>query len=334
MRERCLVALLCLLCLTGCHKAPELKQRTETTVDALSTPQVSTHDVEFYSAALQRRMTYRVLLPASYATHPERAYPVLLLLHGRNSTINEREWQANSNLTELLRDAEMIVVLPEGDDSYYTNAAGDPKQRYEDYITSDLLLDLSSFYRTLPGRESRGIGGISMGGWGALYLGMRHPDLFAFVASMSGPLDMSERPFAWWHPFNSRFLRTVFGTEGTAVRDRFDLYKLEKRRARDLRDVDFFLSCGTRESLLAPNRRMAAAMKESGLALDYREVEGAHQWGNWNQVLPVVISAAAKKLRRQPPAAMPAAAMDSPLTPARPNPKPRKPQWDTRHPPS
>jgi S-formylglutathione hydrolase FrmB len=345
MRRLWLAALLGLLGLVACNRGPALKQRTESVVADLSTAAVSTHDVEFYSASLKRRMTYRVLLPAGYETHPELSYPLLVLLHGRNYT-HQREWQANSNLTQLLQGTELIAVLPEGDDSYYTNAAQKPEDRYEDYIVQDLMMDVRSFYRIRSDRAAHGIGGISMGGWGALNLGMRHPDVFAFVASLSAPLDITSQSFSWRRPFNARYLRKIFGQEGSRQRAAYDIYKLDKARAADLHDTYFFLTCGTEEGLLDPNRRMARAMQDSALNYKYSEVPGAHNWNNWNQVLPQMIAAAREKLGAPmtnpaspgaPKANLPG--FTTPPAPAKPdsvipNPKPHPRASDRAHPPS
>lgn len=347
MRRLWLAALLGLLGGVACTRGPALKQRTEVVVADLSTPALSTHDVEFYSASLNRRMTYRVLLPASYETHPEQSYPLLLLLHGRNySTPHQREWQANSKLTQLLEGAEIIAVLPEGDSSYYTNAAQKPEDRYEDYIVSDIMADVGSFYRVRAERTSHGIAGISMGGWGALNLGMRHPDMFTFVASLSGPLDITSRPSSWRRPFNARSLRKIFGQEGSRKRAAYDIYNLERARAGDLHDSYFFLSCGSGESLLDPNRRMANAMRDSALNYKYIEVAGDHNWDNWNQVLPQMITAAREKLgaplanpaihgaARTTPPEIPLMPIPTKPDPMIPNPRPHHHDIDRAHPPS
>jgi S-formylglutathione hydrolase FrmB len=221
----------------------------------------------------------------------------MILLHGRNSGIGERDWHMHSNLLSAVSGADLVVVMPQGDDSYYINAARKPKDRYEDYVVGDLISDVEANYRVLRTRDGRGIGGVSMGGWGALNLGMRHPEMFSFVASLSGPLDITERAFSWRRFWNSIYLRSVFGPKGSGEREQFNPYRLERERSSNLQNTYFFLSCGTKESLLEPNRRMARAMKASGLNFVYKEVPEAHGWENWNQLLPEVIREASARLR-------------------------------------
>jgi len=123
------------------------------------TPNVTMRDVAFRSAALNRDMQYRVVLPASIAAGVK--LPVVYLLHGGGG--NFRNW---SNYSDVARFAErgLILVMPEGDESYYMNAAGRPRDRYEDYIVSDLIADIESKFPVAAGRANRAIVGVSMGG--------------------------------------------------------------------------------------------------------------------------------------------------------------------------
>lgn len=170
---------------------------------------VETHS--FASASLGVDKNYVVYLPAGYASRPDVRYPVFYYLHGL--TGNETNWVKGGAL-DAAADAiglAAIVVMPDGDDGFYTDAAtnydydacmkdgtglfipGQPrketcvrKRNYETYIVKDLLSEIDTHYRTIATREGRAIAGLSMGGFGALELSMRHPDLFAAAASHSG----------------------------------------------------------------------------------------------------------------------------------------------------
>lgn len=85
--------------------------------------------------------------------------------------------------------------MPEGSSSYYTNAVDPPQDRYEDYIVNDLILDVERRFPVAPGRSNRAIVGISMGGFGAVKLALRHPDLFSFVGGISSAIDAPGAPF-------------------------------------------------------------------------------------------------------------------------------------------
>jgi len=148
-------------------------------------------DVTFHSAALNRDMQYRTIVPVNVA--PDQKVPVLYLLHGGGGGFHD--W---SNYSDVARYAErgLILVMPEGNSSYYTNSADHPQDRYEDYIVHDLIADVEHRFPALSGRANRAIAGVSMGGFGAVVLALKHPDLFVFAGGLSSALDVPSRPFS------------------------------------------------------------------------------------------------------------------------------------------
>jgi len=163
----------------------------------------------FRSHSLGVSKDYVVYLPPGYRKSTRR-YPTIYMLHGLGGS--EGNW---TELFELDRTAdrlglEAIVVMPDGDDSFYANAASSysyaaclhgkgtfstdtptshycvKKPRYEDYVTNDLVHHIDRRFRTLADRRFRAIGGLSMGGYGALYLAFRHPERFSIAISHSG----------------------------------------------------------------------------------------------------------------------------------------------------
>jgi len=143
--------------------------------------------------------TVPVYLPPSYGGERDRRYPVTFVLTGftgrGRSLLNDSPW--SSSLPErmdalLSRGAceEMILVMPDcftryGGSQYLNSSA---TGRYEDHVVAELVTHVDRAYRTLPGRAHRGVMGKSSGGYGALVLAMRHPDLFGAVASHSGDM--------------------------------------------------------------------------------------------------------------------------------------------------
>jgi S-formylglutathione hydrolase FrmB len=136
--------------------------------------------------------TVNVYLPPSYDSEPEKRFATVYLLHG--FTGNQKTWTTRMNLQSLMDGMirngnvrEMIVVMPSGFNSYrggfYTNSA--VNGNWEDYIFSDLVKNIDTNYRTVARAESRGIAGHSMGGYGAVTLAMKHPDVFSAVYALS-----------------------------------------------------------------------------------------------------------------------------------------------------
>jgi enterochelin esterase-like enzyme len=149
-------------------------------------------DASFYSEALGREMPYAVYLPARYFTEPEERFPVLYMLHGAGG--NYTEWAAfglTAAATRLTADGLLqpfIIIMPEGEKSYWANGLAGDGLNWGDYIVRDLVSHVDSTYRTIPGRESRAIGGDSRGGFGALYLAFTYPTVFGIAGGHSPSL--------------------------------------------------------------------------------------------------------------------------------------------------
>jgi S-formylglutathione hydrolase FrmB len=122
---------------------------------------VGMRDVRFFSAALGREMPYRVFLPET--REAGQKLPVVYLLHGRGADF--RDWSNNSDISKYALRG-VILVMPEGNSSFYLNAAQIPRDKYEDYLVHDLVKDVEGRFPALMGRAHRAIVGISMGGLG------------------------------------------------------------------------------------------------------------------------------------------------------------------------
>jgi enterochelin esterase-like enzyme len=148
----------------------------------------------FYSPALARETAYLVWLPPGYFAD-ERMYPALYLLHGVGGAagVGPEEWLGYA-LTETLERMlslrllePMIVVLPQGEQSYWMNRI-DGGPRWADFVAEDLVANVDATFRTVPVREARAVGGLSMGGHGALQLAYNFPDTFSIAGAHSPSL--------------------------------------------------------------------------------------------------------------------------------------------------
>src|SRR5579872_4196780 len=143
------------------------------------------------STILHRPVGYCIDLPADYATSTSKRYPVLYFLHGLFE--NEHHWVERGGkdiFDQLSASGEIgpfLVVMPNGGETFYINSE-DGQDRYEDFFIQELIPYIDQHYRTIASRASRGISGVSMGGYGALHLAMRHPDVFSLVAAHSAVL--------------------------------------------------------------------------------------------------------------------------------------------------
>lgn len=143
----------------------------------------------FPSKVLKREVRYGLYLPPSYNGSPAKKYPVVYFLHGLFE--DETRWssrgQTDQIMNRMIADGKMgefIVALPSGENSFYTNTR-DGSEKWEDMIISEFIPMIESTNRVIGTRATRGISGTSMGGYGALKLAMKHPDLFGSVSAHS-----------------------------------------------------------------------------------------------------------------------------------------------------
>jgi enterochelin esterase-like enzyme len=177
-----------------------------------------------------------VFLPPSYSKDNHRRYPVVYALHGYS--IGAEQWSHEIHVPQTIEGAfaqgakEMIVVLPDSktvhNGSMYSSSVttGD----FERFIANDLVTYVDAHYRTIPSRESRGLVGHSMGGYGASRIGMKHPDVFGSLYIMS-PCCLSVRPAGPSNPELERKLEAVKTAEDSAKLTFFERVQLASAAA-------------------------------------------------------------------------------------------------------
>jgi S-formylglutathione hydrolase FrmB len=256
------------------------------------TPGVALRDLRFYSRALGREMAYRAVLPARVPDAPR--LPVAYLLHGAGGA--GRNWTSYSDVARFAEQG-LILVMPDAGSSYYVNAVEKPQDRYEDYIVSDLIPDVETRLPAAPGRGSRAVVGVSMGGYGAVKLALSHPELFAFAGGMSSAIDVPTRRFAARRFLQYRRHAAIFGPWGSSERRARDPFVLA-RTADAATSPYFFLSCGDREGLLPSNRRFAELLADRRIRHEFHVVRGGHDWYQWDAQLATVFASLREHLDR------------------------------------
>ncbi|HXQ70272.1 MAG TPA: alpha/beta hydrolase family protein [Pyrinomonadaceae bacterium] len=254
--------------------------------------------VRFQSKLVNATLPYNVILPPDYDTARATRYPVLYLLHGL--TGHYSDWATKTNIADYAAEYRLIVVMPEGNDGWYTDSATLNTDKYESYILQELLPDVQQRYRTIEARYGRAIAGLSMGGYGAIKFGLKSPQTFAFAASMSGAFGVTrftekEIPQLWQESVK------LFGPAGSDTRKANDLFeiigKLTTARVSSL--PYFYFDCGTEDSpLIFPyQRELSALMFEKKIPHEYRELPGDHSWGYWDSQVQEILRIAARKMQ-------------------------------------
>jgi S-formylglutathione hydrolase FrmB len=238
-----------------------------------------------------------VVLPAGYHRSSQR-YPVLYLLHGHDG--GHRNWRERTNLLTYTARLPLIIVLPDAGNSWYTNSMARPDEKFEEYVAKEIPAYIDENFRTLTFREARYVAGLSMGGYGALKLGLKYPARFSLSGSFSGaPLAASDASYST--------ANEAFGPLGSPSRAENDLIALAGS-ARVPADSYFYFDCGSADRLLAANREFARAMAARPLAYEYHEVPGVHSWEYWNRRLPVFLRLVEERIARLPAAELGGAA--------------------------
>jgi putative tributyrin esterase len=255
--------------------------------------------IRMESPSLGQERSVNVLLPTDYETSTRR-YPVLYLLHGLGD--NHTMWSMRSNVSEYAAHQPIIIVMPDGSKSWYVNSAADSKARFEDFIVKDLVAYVDSHYRTLPHRRSRAVAGLSMGGYGALLLGLKHPDVYSAIGAFSGAIGIAHEPpivnpgAGAEHLRHRQDVAPLFGPPGSPQRREYDPFAvLDKVVPADMPML--YLACGGQDFLLGDNRAFVDQLSARKIPYEYREVAPRiHSWDFWDDQIRIFLGL----LRHQP----------------------------------
>jgi len=291
--------------------------------------------VEFYSPAVDRTMKYNIVLPPEYETSNER-YPVLYLLHGLSQNYTAWSNQAAPFYTEHFGD--LIVVMPDGGNSWYINYAestGGQRNDWEDHIVQDVVGHVDANFRTIQRREGRAMTGLSMGGYGGLTMGLRNPDLFISIGSTSGAIsygrDAARRlrnpsppaqagrgnqptseqqrareerrnrpnPAIGIDGFSSQAERTPEG-RAFVTADDADAYDPFVLIHQVPRDQlpHIYLDSGTEDRLVGVAREFAQILFENDIPFDFMQMPGGHNGTYWTQSIGHIMSIQYEVMRR------------------------------------
>ncbi|HET6428075.1 MAG TPA: alpha/beta hydrolase family protein [Phycisphaerae bacterium] len=240
-------------------------------------------EVRFTGAAANKACGMNVILPDA----GEGPFPVLYLLHGYSD--DHTIWCRRTRLEWYVREMPLIVVMPDGLHSFYCNDPRPGGFAGEDHIIADVVGFVERAFPALAEREGRALAGLSMGGYGSMMLALRHPEMFCAVSSHSSAFDFAHKPIAERHEIN---------TFAAALPDnRYDCFVLAAQAARAGNAPAIRFDCGTEDFLLASNRDFHAHLDAVGLAHQYAEFPGQHNWDYWDEHVQQTLRFVAEHLR-------------------------------------
>lgn len=232
--------------------------------------------------ALEMGKHVNVYVPEKKA--PESGFKTLYLLHGLFGDYTT--WVYETNLLRYAEQYDLVIVMPDGANSFYVNHPNG--LNYHDYITNDLRVRIEETFHVSTKKEDRFIAGFSMGGYGALYLGLNHPELYHKIAALSPGIELEK---AWDLMMNVGLgervykFQTLFGNE-PIKNSQLDLYHVVKK----MNDQRLFISCGESDFFFEENKRFQAYLNNQNIPHTYVFKPGDHVYAYWDQEIQTVLS--------------------------------------------
>ncbi len=239
-------------------------------------------DVHFFGESIQKHSGMRVVLPDG-----DGPFPVLYLLHGLSD--DHTVWLRRTSLERALAEVPLIVVTPDGHRSFYCNDPRPGGCAYESHIVSDVVGFADRTFPTIPQRGARAVAGLSMGGYGAVMLALRHPEMFAAAAAHSSAFHFAHRPIEG---------RQEVNTYAAALpKGQYDVFALAEGLSAAGRPPAIRFDCGTDDGLLGASRDFHAHLEALGVAHEYAEHPGGHDWSYWDEHVRETIEFVMQHLR-------------------------------------
>ena len=249
-------------------------------------------DRVFQSDSLGRQMHYRIFLPKGYF-ESDRYYPVLYLLHGFSG--DYQNWSTLTNLTHYAENAPIIIVMPDAGNSWYVDSATVPRDKFEEYIVKDVIQEVEHHWRAIRAPHRRAIAGLSMGGYAAVNLALKHPGIYKMAGSISGAFNAALPELEQRTDLKASLAQT-FGPANSKTRAENDVYR-EAANADPQSTPYLYIDCGSEDVTFAePNRRLVAILGQRKIAFEYHEFPGAHSWQYWDERLPTLLKVVEREI--------------------------------------
>ncbi|MBB5264745.1 S-formylglutathione hydrolase FrmB [Catenibacillus scindens] len=255
-------------------------------------------EVNFISETLMRTVPMHVILPADKLPMPgEKRKPVkpfktLYLLHGILG--NYTDWLYGTRIQRWAEEKNLAVVMPSGDNASYVDRAQEHNY-YGQFIGEELVDMTRKMFRLSEKREDTFIGGLSMGGYGALRNGLKYSETFGYVAALSSAfffehLDSLTEDGMYFAQKRS-FREATFGKdlEAAADSDMNPRYLVKKMKENGDKFPEIYMACGRQDGLLEDNRAFARYLKAENVSVTYDEEDGSHEWDFWDRQIKKVL---------------------------------------------
>ena len=257
---------------------------------------------EFNSPALKRNWTYNVYLPTGYDANSKLRYPVMYLLHGNDGVRNDSPVKGNllQTVDQLVQTGQIppaIIVMPDAGTTWYV----DLKENMETAFFSDFMPHIEKKYRTLNTRDGRVIGGLSMGGYGALRYVLKYPEKFQAAALLSPAIYNPEPPA----DSSARFVK-VFAepnTDGAYSKTVWQSYNYpvlwDQFLAKKI-NVPMYINSGDDDEFMIESEatQLYSLLRKNKQPAELRIVNGKHEWPVWESTVGDALKYVFRTVRR------------------------------------
>jgi enterochelin esterase-like enzyme len=257
-----------------------------------------TEGFSYSSTTFKDEIKYAVYLPSEYDSST-RSYPVLYLFHGLGN--NENAWIQYGDMKRLMDSmyasesiVPMIVVMPNAGNSWFIDDIQSDFP-FETIFIDEFLDHIDSEYRTRSEKEFRAFGGLSMGGYGALILAFKHPDMVSSIFSLSPGIWTDETIQSL---SNEGYLRTFdnlyTNDSDNRLTDRWRahsiLHQAREKSQSDLSKVKYYITSGDDDAgISVATAELHIILKNKNVPHEYRVYDGGHTWEYWRKTFPEAV---------------------------------------------
>ena len=241
-------------------------------------------NVNFYSISLDKQEQMNVIVPPGNGP-----FGVLYLLHGLSG--DHTTWLVRSRIEQYIESKRLIAVMPNVGRSFYVNDPRPGGQKYEDHVIRDVIGTIDRLFPTIRTRSARAVAGMSMGGYAAMMLAMRHPEKFSVAVAHSAAFGFG-RDIQTEHT-------DVNVLSSVVAQSKYDVFALARKLSNSGRKLALRIDCGVDDCFIEHSRKFHAHLSKLAIAHEYAEHPGEHNWDYWEAHIKDTLRFALKHLKKK-----------------------------------
>ena len=249
--------------------------------------------ISFMAETLGRTVPLTVILPTDKVyfgdmprREPGKPYKTLYLLHGILG--DDTDWLYGTRIARWAAEKDLCVVMPSGENMFYVDQP-DTGNRFGEFIGRELVEFTRKTFPLSHKREDTYIGGLSMGGYGAMRNGLKYSDTFGAIIGLSSAFLVDEslmivNPNPTFPSDRQEYKKAVFGQDlEAAIASDKNPYVLIRQHLEQKKEIPaIFMACGKDDFLLPKNQKFVSFLRENNVPVHYVEAPGNHEWDFWD----------------------------------------------------